>query len=260
MSKNKIYAYNKNMDFWEYSLCVNIAEKQSILYIKDKLKKLIKKLKGVITTIYTQSEVLLVLGVPTGSKMQIKPILLSMLADVIIKTYKTKFILNHLDFCPSYDISFNAFLNGLCFFDMDIDREYIYQKLLPFDNVNIDSFFDFRLKFLKSKWKDLVSLANDNYLYLLSSDNFFELLKFLLSNLECREDVVKVELSKDNFKLYSQEKLLNTPAVLENKSDLIASLIYFCPKTIVVQDSQYLDKTTKDFLFSLFENKLKIIK
>ena len=145
---------------------------------------------------------------------------------------------------------------------MDIDREYIYQKLLPFDNVNIDSFFDFRLKFLKSKWKDLVSLANDNYLYLLSSDNFFELLKFLLSNLECREDVVKVELSKDNFKLYSQEKLLNTPAVLEdkNKSDLIASLIYFCPKTIVVQDSQYLNKTTKDFLFSLFENKLKIIK
>ena len=250
------------MDFWEYSLCVNIAEKQLIIYIKDKLKNLIKKLKGVITTIYTQSEVLLVLGVPTASKMQIKPILLSMLTDAIINRYKMKFILKNLSFNPPYDISFNAFLNGLCFFDIDIDREYIYQKLLPYNNINIDSFFEFRLKFLKSKWQDLVSLANDNYLYLLSNDNFFELLKFLLSNLECREDIVKVELSKDNFKLYSQEKLLNTPTLLENKnkSDLIASLIYFCPKTIVVYDSQYLDKTTKDFLFSLFENKLKIIK
>ncbi len=248
-------------EFWEFSLKVNISKTECLMYLKSKVEGMVKRAKGVITTIYSPTDVTLLIGVNLEQKMVLKPIVYSIITDIIVEEYKKDYITSKFDFGVKNDLMFQSFVRALVSFDSDIDKQIIYQKLTCYDNIVLQSFVDFRLKILKSKWNDLISLANDNYLYLLSGGNFLELMKFLLSNLECKVKNVKVVYSQGIFKLYSGEKELK-PLLFDSGSsqDMVMGLIGLCPEKISLCDSPVLDKNIVSFLYELFGTKLEIIK
>ena len=252
----------ENLDFWEFALSANIQKSKWILLLKSKVENLVKNSKGIITTIYSNNEITLLVGLSTAQKMQIKPVMLSIITDIIVDVYKAEYIVKQFDFKVSEDLLFGAFVKALCVFDIDVDRQIIYQKLLPYESINLDSFFDFKLKFLKQKWDDLVALANDNYIYLLSNNNFAELIKFLISNLESKENIVSVQYLDSRYKLEANGKEIKMPLACDNCDDqnLIESLIYFCPKKIVLDNSRLWDNGVVDTINLLFENRVEIIK
>ena len=115
---------------------------------------------------------------------------------------------------------------------------------------------------MKLKWEDLVSLANDNYFYLLSGGNFFELMKFLLSNLDSKVEKLEVNFDNGKFNLLSLGKTLDLPFMINNncQEDLAASIVSLSPKTITIYNGKNLNKEVETFLCKLFENRLKIVK
>ncbi len=252
----------ENIDFWEFELTCDISKAPCIEYIKTKLKNLIKSQKGIITTIYSKSNITLLIGLNKAQKMEIKQFLYSCIAEMIVNEYKAEYLRSNFDFEMKEGLLLKCFIKGLVCFDSDFEKQIIYSKLIAFDKINLESFVDFRLKFLKSKWEDLVCLANDNYLYLLSGGNFFELMKFLISNLDCRVDKLEVELSGDSFNLISSGKNLDLPFMINNKSqeDLAASIVSLCPKTITIYNGKNLNFDVENFLYKLFENRLQIVK
>ena len=93
-------------------------------------------------------------------------------------------------------------------------------------------------------------LANDNYLYLLSGGNFFELMKFLLSNLESKVDNLEVDLGNGVFKLISSGKNIDLPFMADSKNqeDLVTSIVSLCPKKITIYNGKTLNAVVEDFL------------
>ena len=63
------------------------------------------------------------------------------------------------------------FLKALVVFDSETDKAIIYERLKFDSNLVVNSFINFKLYFLKRKWKELIDLANDNYIYLLLSND-----------------------------------------------------------------------------------------
>ncbi len=265
MSKKFCFAYNsvmENINFWEFSLKANLDKSEYILYLKDKIKNAVKTAGGIITTIYTEKDISLLIGLPMAQKMALKPIIYSIVTDILANVYKIEYIVSRFNFEPQNSLLHKSFVKALCVFDSDIDKQIVYQKLINLDSIDLQSFFDFRLKVLKAKWKDLIDLANDNYLYLLSGGNLLELMKFLLSNLDCKANFVEVFWEGEKYKLFESKKQLQLPMLSKNDSqeDLLASLIAFCPKKIVVYNGSKLNKEVEDILFKLFENRVEIIK
>lgn len=265
LSRKKYTAYNSFMEqtnFWEFQLTASINKAKAIEYVKNKLKPLIKAQKGVVTTIYSNKEIRLLIGVLEAQKVLIKQPLISAITEIICTEYKCEYIKQNLNFSITNDLLFKSFLKGLVCFDSDIEKQIVYSKLIEFDNIVLESFFDFRLKFLKEKWQDLILLANDNYLYLLSGGNFFELMKFLLSNLDCKAEKIEVSFENDSFKVLSNGKELQLPHQTSSSSqeDLVTFLVSLSPKNITIYDGQFLSAEIKNFLCNLFENRIQIVK
>lgn len=252
-----------NNDFWEFSLKVSMPKSDYLLYIKDKVSGIVKNCKGVVTTIYSPTDVTLLIGTPVAQKMVLKPLLYSLIADVVICVYKKDYICSRFDFGVKNDLLYKSFVQALIAFDEEIDKRIVFQKLLPYDNIVLQSFVDFRLKVLKQKWNDLVSLANDNYLYLLSGGNFLELMKFMLSNIESKEKCVEVDFDMEGkFNLKSGGKMIELPMLIKNDNaeNVVMSLVALSPKKITINESPYLTKEITGLLYELFGNKLEIVK
>ena len=156
-----------------------------------------------------------------------------------------------------------AFVKALLMFDVNTDKRIIKQKLLSINSIVIDSFFDFRLHVLKKRWNDLVNLANDNIMYLMSRDTIIELLKFLISNLEFNCDVVKIKQDGEFFVLYDEKGELiqdeSCKCELDNDS-LVTTLIYLNPKKIRLDTSYNSKNYAINLIYELFNNRVETFK
>ena len=145
-----------------------------------------------------------------------------------------------------------------------IDKKIIRQKLLNIDSIVVDSFFHFRLGILKARWNDLINLANDNIMYLMSKDTFIELIKFLVSNLEFKCDFVSVKQSGKDFKIYDKDgkSLKDELEDCENLNDvfLITTLISLNPRRIRLDTTNNLKDNTMSLLYEIFNNRVEIFK
>jgi hypothetical protein len=252
----------KNDEYWEFSLKADIDKLDQINYIKERLKKPLKEARGVVTTICSQESVLLLVGVNMAYKLRIKGIICSLIANLVATIYKKEYITRKFNFVVKHDLMYKSFLKALISFDSDVDRQIIYNKLICFDNIVLQSFVDFKLKDLKQKWNELIMLANDNYMYLLSGGNFLELLKFLLSNLECKVDKVCVKKNQNGkyvFLFTNNYTSLNSFEFPKSAEDVVTSLIDLCPNKITIINQNDFSKEITDFLSELFGAKIEII-
>ena len=98
--------------------------------------------------------------------------------------FKEEYLTKKLKTPNKSSIENYTFKKALVNFDRETDRFIIGKQLILEQNLNLDSFFHFKIKNLKEKWDELVNIANDNSTYFLAEDSFLELLKFLIDNIE----------------------------------------------------------------------------
>lgn len=250
---------------WEYTITLPSSKNEQAQKLKNDLQSAVKELGGVITMICTPKDITILIAVKVEHKMAIKSKIINLICNFIILDYKYNYLVSNFKFKVTNDINMQAFIKALVVFDSEIDKEIIRQKIKDYDSVVIESFFTFRLGILKKKWQDLVSLANDNFVYLMKSETFIELLKFIISNLEYRTKEVNVKYKHNSYLLCDSNNKPINDVMLGDTRDygdafLVTALITLCPQKIRLHCDTNIQSSTINLLFELFSDRIEILK
>ena len=196
-------------------------------YIYSRIKKELEEV-CVITLNKNSSYYQIAFACEDYDQARVKLFLNEIIIDTICTFYKNEFLESRLNLPVKEGIYVKALKKALLSFDKETDA-YIIAKNLNFDkNLNIDGFYYFNLKSLREKWEELASIANDNGYFLMSDENFIDLLKFLVDNLEITHETVNVYCDEDQVKIYDD---MNNYEIKEG-DDLLTTLIGLSPKRI----------------------------
>jgi len=130
----------------------------------------------------------------------------------------------------------HAFIRALCEFDYETDKMIATALINVGDKFLLHSFYDFCTDKLKVRWQEAITLANDNLAHLLCGENFCELLRFLVSNIDNR--VHEAFIIKQDTKIEVVDRNMN-PFVglyvnlsLPNEIRVIETLVALSPRKI----------------------------
>ncbi len=238
---------------WELSIAVNSQNVDVARFIYQTLKAQTSEISGVVTCYEQFGEIFILVGCPAGEQGRVSVLIERCIIKVICNFYKEHFLSENLHLPIHENMSLTAFKKALINFDKETDF-YIISKNLELDkNLHLDSFYYFKLKALRDKWAELIALANENSDYLVSNEAFFDLLKFLIDNLEVCEDEINVFEEEDGYYLKAGDEF---PQEMLSKEGLVSSLIELCPKKINLFCRS--DDNTAGFLSKIFEERINV--
>ena len=238
---------------WEFCLAtrrINVAK-----FIYQTLKAETKGYETVLTCFEQFDNFLIMLACPSIEKTRLLRVLERCIIKVICNFYTAEYLNKNLHLPMNEKISLTAFKKALINFDKETDF-YIISKNLKLDKtLYLDAFYDFRLSGLRDKWNELVMLANDNSEYLIGDEAFFDLLKFLIDNLEICENEISVFEKENGYTIKLPDKSDMFCESL-SKEGLVSTLIELSPKKINLYCDR--DDSTVNFLSKIFEKRINV--
>lgn len=241
---------------WELSISVNVNKIEIAKYIYQKLKEKTAEF-GAIVTCYEQFDnVYILVACPLEDQPRVSVVIERCIVKVICNFYKDQFLSEHLRLPLHEKMRLTAFKKALINFDKETDF-YIISKNLELDkNLHLDSFYFFKLKALREKWEELIALTNENSDYLVSNEAFFDLLKFLIDNLEVCEEEINVFEDENGYFLTPQKDEQSEDYRSLSKEGLIGSLIELSPKKINFFCRS--DDNIAGFLSQIFDERVNV--
>lgn len=238
---------------WEFCLAtkrLNVAK-----FIYQTLKKETGEFGSVLTCYEEFDNFFIMLACSLLERTRMTNILERCIIKVICNFYKEEFLDKNLHIPTHEKMSLTAFKKALINFDKETDF-YIISKNLHLDKtLFLDAFYDFRLSALRDKWNELVMLANDNSDYLIGDEAFFDLLKFLIDNLEIGENEISVFEKENGYTIKLPDRSDMFCESLTNEG-LISTLIELSPKKINLYCNR--EDATANFLSKIFEKRINV--
>lgn len=247
---------------WEF--CVNLSDKNLLaskkIYLA--LKDFCKEYNGIVTTYERCGNISILVSAEKCDENRYKHFLINLISEIICEDFKLKYLEENLSLPNLDEISQKAFMQALLSFDKETDK-YIAQKYLELDNsIDVEAFYFFKLLPLKEKWKELVQIANDNKAYLSSNETLVELLKFLVDNLELKNESISL-IQKDgkigfydiNFNLLKENDLKEK----DIDSTIISNLIAFAPKYVNIYCGDNFNNNLIRLLKQIFDKRINFL-
>jgi len=193
------------------------------------------------------------------------------IADVVITDFKSSYIEDSIRFIAKDQISRHAFIRALSNFDRDSDKALAKSLIKLTPNFLLDSFCNFKLDDLKTRWNEVCNLANENASHLMCAGTFRELLRFLISNLESRSDEVhlfergnRLELLTCDLKPFNDVYVADD---LPKDVQVVSQLISIAPKKIILHKCCGNESSggqsdvgrVTDFVQSMFDNCVQVV-
>ena len=239
---------------WELAISVSAQNLEVAKFIYQTLKAKTVDLGSVVTCYEEFENFFILFGCPIENQAQASSEIEKCIIKVICNFYKEKYLTENLRLPTHENISLTAFKKALINFDKETDFYIISKNLELNKNLYLDAFYSFKLKALRDKWAELIALANENSDYLVSNEAFFDLLKFLIDNLEICEDEINVFEEENGYLIKAQNEDL--PHENLSKEGLVSSLIELCPKKINLFCRT--DDNTAGFLSKIFEERINV--
>lgn len=239
---------------WELSISVASKNLDVAKFVYQTLKSQTQEF-GAIVTCYEQFDnFYIVVGCDICDQSRVSLVVERCIIKVVSNFYKERFLTENLRLPIHENIGLAAFKKALINFDKETDFYLISKNLVLEKDLHLDSFYAFRLKTLREKWSELISLANENSEYLVSSEAFLDLLKFLIDNLEICEEEINVFQDENGYSIKAQN-LVEQYNNLSNEG-LVSSIIELCPKKINLFCRS--DDNTAGFLSKIFEERINV--
>ena len=239
---------------WELSISVSSRSVEVAKFIYQTLKAKTAALGSVVTCYEEFDNFFILFGCPIENQTSAASEIEKCITKVICNFYKEKYLTENLRLPAHENISVTAFKKALINFDKETDIYIISKNLELGRNLYLDAFYFFKLKSLRDKWAELIALANENSDYLVSNEAFFDLLKFLIDNLEVCEDEINVFEDENGYVLQAQNE--DFPHESLSKEGLVSSLIELCPKKINLFCRS--DDNTAGFLSKIFDERINV--
>lgn len=247
-----------------FEFSIALSEQNSIA-----AKRLFKEIKnnasdfGAVVTSYSENEkIFIVVACEEIERPRISFFICDAIAEIITTDFKLDYINRNLHLPIHNQLNLDALKKALVVFDRETDRYIVTHNLKLNENFFIESFYNFRLRQLRSKWQELIKLANENASYLLCNDTFIDLLKFLIENIEISTGCVNVVKENDYFKIcdenfneIEQDNEINQ----NNEAFLITSIINLSPKRINIYCDDSENSSALTLLSQVFANRVFIL-
>ncbi len=247
---------------WELTLNFSQDKSHFMDFLYSKLEGQVKFCGGVIIRSSRAGRVKIGLAVPRKQKDYFVLLLLELVSEVITQDFKFEYLNTNLGTIIPNELTRAAFIRALTVFDKQTDKDLIKKQLVFENELNIDSFFYFKLGELTQRWQEICVLVRENISALQASGSLAGLLKFLIKTSDIGYDEVHIIKRKGRFVLTdkSSRPIHALFEMCDNKSqaDTIGDLILLSPSKIVLHRA-----TTRepffDFIENLFEDKVCII-
>ncbi|MCI5797675.1 MAG: putative sporulation protein YtxC [Firmicutes bacterium] len=234
----------------------------------DSAKKLYKEIKstassfGAVVTSYSENgKIFIVVACDDIEKPRISFFICDAIADIITTDFKLDYINKNLHLPIHNQLNLDALKKALVVFDRETDRYIVTHNLKLNEKFFIESFYDFRLRQLRSKWQELIKLANENANYLLCNDTFIDLLKFLIENIEISTGCINVVKENDSYKICDENfnEIEQEQGKENNEAFLITSIINLSPKRINIYCDDTENSSALTLLSQIFVNRVFIL-
>ena len=241
---------------WELSISVDSKNFEVARLVYQSLKEQTSEYGTVVTCYEEYEKIYVLLACPETEQVRVAGIVERCIIKTICNFYKEKFLTENLHLPSHETMTVMAFKKALINFDKETDFYLISKNLNLQKNLYLDSFYFFRLRALREKWTELVTLANENSDYLVSSDAFFDLLKFLIDNLEIGEEEISVFEDEKGYSICLGRDSDDFQCNELSREGLVSSLIELCPKKINLFCKN--DEGTAGFLSKIFEERVNV--
>ncbi len=229
-------------------------------FVYKKLKNHVDNSKGLIIFEEMDGRLVISLAVPEKEKEFYKAFVLELVSEIIVMDYKYEYIKTNLKHKMASETLWGGFLRALTVFDKQTDKDLIKKSLVFDDDLLIDSSFHFKMWEVKNRWKEIVSLVEENLSGLLARESFVELMKFLIAASEPEADTVYVKNCKNTLEVMINDtkKATNLCFFDEDVNDsmrILSELVCLCPRRIVLD----LDDGASDLvdhITNIFEGKV----
>lgn len=226
----------------EKIITLPIREKFLIKDMKSALINELKNANGVITEFENFKNFNLLLAYENTAKDKMDTLIKNELIKFFTYYKKIDYFRKNLILDNLNPILSELFIRALIHYDQNIDKKEVNFKLQSiehFENINLESFFIFRLNKLKNQWEKLIQLTNENSIFLLNKKSFEELLNFLIDNLEPQIDKLCITI-EDTFSTIYDDKnnILSKKKIKSEYAQLWLLMIFvkFSPKNIFIKN------------------------
>jgi hypothetical protein len=219
---------------FQFSLCLDGVKKVYKEKIYFSLKNFIDSINGVCTIFDNGISTYILVGANEKIEFVVDKIK-KIVIFVIFKQFKYEFLKNNLKLVCN-DLNYEELINALNNFDINNEKKYVLNKLNIQNELVISSFYYFKLQELRKKWKELVDLANNNISYLVINSQFIDILKFIISNLDIKEKVIKINYKDYNFIISNEQTELVRYKGKDSNKFVITTLIELNPEKIYLSN------------------------
>ncbi len=241
---------------WEITIKSNFEHQDMLTYLQTKLYQ--KFGDKVVLGRYTGCTPCLSIATRDESQNKVWGYLQKLLCDVFCEMFKYEFLAEHIMFVSPDNEYFQPFIKVYTYFDLELERSLAYRMLQCMPTINLESYLNFRLHSLKSKWQDLCDITNNNSTAFLSSETFLSLLKFLIENLDYKVDNVIVS-PQDNCLLYvdieTNEQVFRQ--LDSSEMQVICTLIDLAPRKIIMHSNPTMHGL-QQLIVDLFDTRVQI--
>lgn len=215
---------------WEYSLNIKKENSDLASMIYTSMTKCVENNRGVVTSHEENGYLKVLIAVKSYFVDQIKSQVATLITDAICYNFKERYLDKYLILRGLDEMGTGAFKKALLNFDKETDRFMVKRALALEGELYLESFFDFRLRSLQNKWQELVDLSNENREFLLSSESFIDLLKFLVDNLDICEDEISIFKEDGEYKIFLKGQEISLSPL--NEENIVSSVIDLSPQKI----------------------------
>lgn len=237
---------------WEF--CLSTKKLNVAKFIYQTLKKESEEFKMVLTCYDQFDTFFIMVACSFEEKTRLTLVIERCVIKVICNFYKEEFLDSNLHLPFHEKVSLTAFKKALINFDKETDFYIISKNLELKHSLYIDSFYNFKLSSLRDKWKELIMLANDNSEFLTGDEAFFDLLKFLIDNLEICENEIFVFEKENGYQIKLGEQDDNYDRL--SNEGLVSTLIDLSPKKINLYCEK--NESMASFLSKIFEKRINV--
>lgn len=209
---------------YETTISVPAENKYLLEYIKRNVYPAIAEIDGIATGADDKHRSYFSVACSDTFRFQLKRLLTENVSAALALGYKNLFVRKCLKVGKGNFFQ-NVLINTMCVFDKGYDQQLI-SKILEVDKpICIDGYFNFKLKLLKNKWKEIAKLVSDNFFILQDNKMMMEFLQYLLDSVDSKVAKLTLTLEEKEFLMY------------DSKNNLLPNVTTLAPSPSVEEDA-----------------------
>lgn len=222
---------------------------ETISYLIKSLDLLTSDLGGKIEKIDSEQRSVFILYCSDECENYFRSEIEDKIADLIVINYKYKFFKRKIRPVGLSKYETELLYTALISADIEEDKKYVLRRIKSCDNYYIDGFFNFKLKALKNKWKEI-----STYIPIVFSGKQLEdFVAFLVGEKQGKRVVIQ------NGKVYDlYYNLLKKSALLDGKGDVVREVLLSSSSSVEVLSQ--LSKEEEKYLRLFFGKRVSFLK